>query len=96
MICLHCGDCCSRMSPLGSPCPKLVRHGSFYFCSDYENRPRECATHGFPFPVCPIGIEKLGIVGVKQLYERIDTGYAMLRYVIEDPDEAYDVLINRN
>lgn len=94
MICLHCGDCCLRMSPLGSPCPKLIKHGNFYFCGDYENRPEDCKTHQFPFPVCAVGVEKLGIYNVEQLHMRIDTGYAMLKYDIDDPDEAYNVLVN--
>lgn len=93
MICLHCGDCCLRMSPLGSPCPRLAKHGSFYFCGDYENRPEECVAHGFHSLVCPIGIGKLSIVSVEQLNRRIDTGYAMLKYLVEDPDEAYERLI---
>lgn len=94
MICLHCGHCCLQMSPLGSPCPKLVNHGSFYFCSDYTGRPEECRNHKYPFSICPIGVEKLNITNHEQLQRRIDTGYAMLKYNTEDPEKAYRVLIN--
>jgi len=80
------------MSPLGSLCPKLVQHGSFYFCGDYENRPTECRNNQHPFRVCPIGMEKLDISDREQLHERIDTGYAMVKYGIDDPDEAYVAL----
>jgi len=82
------------MSPLGSPCPKLKKCGTFYFCDDYENRPEECANHRHPFAVCPIGVEKLGVSSTKQLFRRIDTGYAMLKCGLNDPDKAYEALVN--
>lgn len=81
-----------RMSPLGSPCPKLVKRGNFHFCSIYENRPKECRSHQHPFSTCPIGTEKIGISSSEELHRRIDTGYAMLKYETDDPDEAYDTL----
>jgi len=83
------------MSPLGSPCPKLINHGSFYFCNDYSNRPKECMNHYYSFAVvCPIGLEILDIVNKEQIQERIDTGYAMLKYDIDSPSDAYNKLIN--
>ena len=93
LVCLHCGDCCLRMSPFGSPCQKLIRHGNFYFCSIYDCRPKECRNHEHPFPVCPIGAEKIGINDCEELRKRIDTGHAMLKYQIDDPDEAYAVQV---
>lgn len=93
MICLHCGDCCLRMSPLGSPCPWLVERGGFYFCNNYEGRPKECRNHQCPFSICPVGIEKLSIHNSEQLHRRIDTGYAMLKYNLDDPAEAYEALL---
>ena len=37
-------------------------------------------------------MEKLGISDREQLHERIDTEYAMLKYGMDDPDEAYAAL----
>jgi len=62
MICLHCGDCCKRMSPFssGEPCPNLVSIDGYYFCKEYYNRPNECVTHRVGNSVlCPIGIDVL-------------------------------------
>lgn len=77
MYCLHCGDCCLRMSPLSAPepCPKIVQDGTFYFCGDYANRPSECSKHDFPSRFCPIGIEKLGLSESMHVAMRIDVGY---------------------
>lgn len=61
-ICLHCGDCCNRMSPLnGGKCPKVEQVDDFYFCGGYESRPNECVVHGFCSNVCPIGLSILKI-----------------------------------
>ena len=79
MTCLHCGDCCLRMSPLGSPCPKLEKRETFYFCGDYENRPEECVNHRHPFRFCPIGISLLDLRNTDESRNRIDTGYEMTR-----------------
>ena len=95
MICLHCGDCCLRMSPLGSPCPKLDTRGDFYFCKDYENRPEECTNHRFPFKVCPIGREKLNISTLEEVRLRVETGYAMLKYNTSDSREAINFLYQK-
>jgi len=82
MKCLHCGDCCLRMSPLGSPCPKLVNRGDFFFCGDYANRPQECANHCYSFAtVCPIGIDKLRISSSDEIHARIDAAYTLLNHL---------------
>jgi len=62
MYCLHCGDCCNRMSPLnGGKCPKVIHIDDYYICGDYKNRPKECYKHDFPCNVCPVGLSVLGI-----------------------------------
>ena len=70
MECLACGDCCKRMSPLSpepadgwttEPCPLLEMHGDIAHCARYQERPGECAAHGFPARVCPIGLSVLGL-----------------------------------
>jgi len=81
MNCLHCGDCCLRMSPLtnGSPCPKLKLNGTFYFCSVYENRPYQCYKHKFDSRFCPIGMDVLGLSDPQAAYARIEEGYQRLK-----------------
>ena len=78
MNCLHCGDCCLRMSPLSSPepCPFVIKIRDFYFCSHYyKDRPEECKFHAFSFAQhCPIGIEKLGLKDIDDIVKRIDDG----------------------
>ena len=77
MYCLHCGDCCKRMCPFTTEeCPQLIQDGTFYFCSVYENRPRECVTHTFPFRFCPIGLSILDLHESHRVAQRIDEGYA--------------------
>jgi len=79
MYCLHCGDCCRRMSPISAPdpCPHLVEIGTFVFCGIYENRPKECRDHDYPARVCPIGASMLNLPTPDDLRQRIDEGYAM-------------------
>ena len=79
MNCLHCGDCCLRMSPLSAPeqCPHIIQDGTFFFCSVYNQRPEECANHKFPARHCPIGIDKLGFINPQQIAQRIDDGWAL-------------------
>lgn len=65
MICLHCGDCCKRLSPLsaGEPCPHLVNIDDYYFCAIYyTDRPEECRLHrtGGSF-ACATGLDVLGL-----------------------------------
>jgi len=79
MECLHCGDCCLRMSPISAPepCPNLVKDLSFYFCKIYKNRPIECQNHNFGSRFCPIGLDKLQfyIHSIDDIRIRIDEGY---------------------
>ncbi len=79
MICLHCGDCCLRMSPkTHSKCPDVIQIGDFYFCNDYENRPKECINHSFPYKYCPLGIVICGLETVEDLHQRMDRGYELI------------------
>jgi hypothetical protein len=77
MDCLHCGDCCLRMSPISAPqpCPKLLIYGSFFFCNDYENRPTECRNHYFDSRFCPIGLNVLKPRSLDWIRARIDAGF---------------------
>ena len=80
MNCLYCGDCCLRMSPLAiGRCPLLQIDGSFFFCSDYANRPQQCRDHTFPYRDCPIGLEKLNISTPEMLSRRIDDGWEKIQ-----------------
>lgn len=87
MECLHCGDCCLRMSPKmpsdidgnNKRCTDLIEKEGYFFCSNYKNRPQQCANHDFPSRFCPIGLTKLGI-NVRDLDSiryRIDHGYEL-------------------
>jgi hypothetical protein len=76
MDCLHCGDCCTRMSPLSEgPCPHIVRDGSFVFCGIYALRPGQCRRHEYPCSRCPVGLDVLGIHDSETLRRRIDVGF---------------------
>lgn len=77
MICLHCGDCCLRMSPLSepNPCPHIIQDGDFVFCGCYQIRPEKCENHGFPFKICPVGMEKLGLKTWVDIVMRVDAGW---------------------
>jgi hypothetical protein len=83
MYCLHCGDCCRRMSPLSAPepCPHIceAEHGgqTFTLCAVYRNRPKECANHTFPARICPIGISVLGLDDLDAIRKRIDDGWRL-------------------
>jgi len=77
MDCLHCGDCCLRMSPISSPlpCPHIIKNDTFYFCKIYKNRPNDCKTHEFPYRFCPIGLDILKLKSLDEIRNRIDDGY---------------------
>lgn len=80
MICLHCGDCCLRMSPInGGECPHIIIEDKFHFCSKYENRPKECANHDFPSRFCPIGMSKLQLKDIDSIRIHIDSAYEILK-----------------
>lgn len=95
MNCLHCGDCCLRMSPISAPdpCPNLVIVENFYFCGIYENRPEECRNHKFPFRHCPVGVDILGLDDPIKIAQRIDKGYDLLKkeFVIKIQDIKKEV-----
>ena len=79
MNCLHCGDCCLRMSPKSAPnpCPDIIKIENFYFCSCYEDRPVNCVNHDFPSRYCPIGFTKLNLQNPQEVAQRIDDGYEL-------------------
>jgi len=82
MECLHCGDCCLRMSPCGDPitgdCPHLRQpEPGLYLCNDYENRPERCARHDFPSRFCPIGMDILGLTTPEAVAARIDHAFQL-------------------
>jgi hypothetical protein len=80
MYCLHCGDCCLRMSPInGGECPYIIIEGKYHFCSYYKNRPKECVNHDFPARFCPIGMSKLGLHDIDSIRIHIDTAYEILK-----------------
>ena len=89
MDCLHCGDCCERMSPLTAddvPCPRIVSvpdltrgdKAPLVFCGCYEQRPQQCRDHAFPASKCPIGLDVLAILSPSEAHLRIDEGYRIL------------------
>lgn len=65
MVCLRCGDCCTRFDieelnkPAGVRCQHLSEDN---LCQIYANRPYVCYKHDYPSDVCPIGIQKTGFV----------------------------------
>ena len=82
MYCLHCGDCCLRMSPISnSECPKLIQKDTYYLCSIYTNRPKQCENHDFPSRFCPVGMSKLGLhypQDLEKIKDRIDIGWKLI------------------
>lgn len=84
MYCLHCGDCCKRMSPLSAPepCPHLIECCTFVFCGIYDRRPEECRKHDFPARVCPVGASMLDLPTTDALRKRIDDGFKMIANAI--------------
>jgi len=67
------------MSPkTHSKCPDVIQIGDFYFCNDYENRPKECINHSFPYKYCPLGIVICGLETVEDLHQRMDRGYELI------------------
>ena len=80
MYCLHCGDCCKRMSPLSAPepCPHLIECCTWVFCGIYDRRPEECRKHDFPARVCPVGASMLDLPTTDALRKRIDDGFKMI------------------
>ena len=85
MQCLHCGNCCKHMSPISNPnpCPHLTQDGDYYFCSEYVNRPQECADQDFDSRFCPIGMRVLGFDTAIEVAHRIDHAHANALFVRE-------------
>jgi hypothetical protein len=79
MHCLHCGDCCRRMSPISNPCPHIVEVDGLVFCGIYDGRPQQCRDHDFPASKCPIGWDVLEFDFPQQAHDRIDQGYMIIR-----------------
>jgi len=88
MYCLHCGDCCKRMSPISSPdpCPHIVEVDGLVFCGIYNKRPQQCRDHDFPASKCPQGCMTLDIQNPQQAYDRINHGYAIILAGLEHVD----------
>lgn len=82
MYCLHCGDCCLRMSPLNQGhCPLVIQYDNYYFCGNYEHRPKECKDHDYPARFCPIGLDILKLSypeDLNKIRERIDKGHYLM------------------
>jgi len=81
VYCLHCGDCCKRISPVtgnGEPCPHIKETGTFVFCSTYEQRPEQCRRHSFPARFCPIGLDTLKLTEVDDIQLRLEKGWELL------------------
>lgn len=81
MNCLHCGDCCRRMSPLDNPlpCRNIIEIDGMTFCRDYENRPKECKNHEFDGRFCPIGISIVKPNTPQDAYNRINHAYGIIK-----------------
>jgi hypothetical protein len=79
VYCLHCGDCCKRMSPISNPlpCPLLVEVKGFYLCGDYAHRPPECRNHKYDTRFCPVGMDVLGLTDPDAVRQRIETGWEL-------------------
>jgi hypothetical protein len=63
----------------GGECEYVTNEGTFYFCSVYKNRPKECANHNFPAQFCPIGVSKLELHNIDQIRMRINQGWRMIK-----------------
>ena len=87
MLCLACGDCCKRMSPIMPEtdelnkecCRNLVMLGDIAHCTDYKCRPKECELHDFPASICPIGLDVLNLVESEDIQQRLYNIYLVRR-----------------
>ena len=94
MECLHCGECCKKMSPVSDkPCPHLRQEGNFFLCSTYPDRPEACKKHEYPFRFCPVGLDVLRISSPAEVAFRLDAGYALNKYPGCSAHEALDHLL---
>lgn len=79
MICVSCGHCCKTMSPInGGYCPLLVKEEDIYYCSDYENRPKECRDHDYNSRVCPVGVNTLNLINDKMIQDRMEKVWGVI------------------
>ncbi len=96
MNCIHCGDCCRRMSPIDQPnqCRHIVEITSdgekYYFCEIYKDRPDQCKNHQFYSLKCPIGMSVLKIQSAEEANKRINKGYAIIKKGLK-PLDKYDI-----
>lgn len=94
MECLHCGGCCTVMSPKSAPfpCPDLLERAGYYFCRCYPWRPRICRDFEFPeFPFCPYGMNRLRLAYPEdeaQLKARAAAGQRLLQALLRRSDAA--------
>lgn len=81
MECLHCGDCCLRLSPLIQKAPywNIIKKGNFFFCKIYPKRPLECKNHKYYTRFCPIGLSKLKLKTIDDIRFRIDKGWSIIK-----------------
>jgi hypothetical protein len=81
MYCLHCGDCCKRMSPISNsePCPHIITDGIYTFCGIYKDRPRECVNHKFQARFCPVGLYVLKLTDIIEIQIQRENGYRRMK-----------------
>ena len=85
MMCLRCGECCRKYSPLSvdpenEPCKHLVmvsyresveELAQVAVCGVYDHRPVQCQDHRHAeSKICPIGLSVLNIVDANRLAAR--------------------------
>lgn len=89
MHCLHCGDCCKRMSPLSEEtCKHLVEVKGYFLCSAYRNRPERCKKHEYPHRFCPVGVDVLKLADVDKVRYRIDHGWELCQRLFGEAPDA--------
>ena len=94
MVCVSCGHCCRVMSPINHGYCPLLREaesntGKIYYCSDYENRPKECQDHSYPAKVCPIGISTLKLISNSLVQERVNEVQQVLNIKTYDKPKIF-------
>ena len=89
--CLHCGDCCLRMSPISNPCPHILKKRDFFFCKQYTIRPTQCKNHNFDSRFCPIGLDKLKnkFHNMVEIAQHIDEGQRLAPKGWKEGKNAY-------
>lgn len=97
MICLACGDCCNRMSPIThARCPHVMEPvPTVFVCGAYDARPRECQDHDFPARVCPVGMMTLHIDSAEAMRQRADLAWEHQRTAFIIARAARNFLLTR-